>query len=64
MFKWLLVLIIALVVFSGLQGALAKLGWGRLPGDFSLTIRGRQFPIPLASTLVLSLLFSVISYLV
>ena len=62
--KWLIVLFVALFVFSGLQRVLTKLGWGRLPGDFNLTIRGRQFPIPMASTIVLSLLFMAISYLI
>jgi len=62
--KWLIVLFVALFVFSGLQRVLAKLGWGRLPGDFILTIRQRQFPIPITSTIVLSLLFMLISYLI
>lgn len=64
MIKWLIVLFVALFVFSGLQRVLAKFGWGRLPGDFVLTIRGRQFPIPMASTVVLSLLFMMLSYLI
>jgi hypothetical protein len=62
--KWLIVLFVALFVFSGLQRVLAKLGWGRLPGDFVITIRGRHFPIPLMSTIVLSLLFMGLSRLI
>jgi uncharacterized membrane protein len=47
---------LALVVFSGLQPMLRKLGLGRLPGDFAWKIRGREISVPLMSTIVLSLL--------
>jgi len=54
--RWLLVFLLASLVFSGLRGWLAKLGLGKLPGDFSLRFRGREFYLPVASSLVLSLL--------
>ena len=64
MLKWLFTLVIALVLFSGLQKSLSRIGLGRLPGDFHLRLRGRDYPIPLASTLLLSacLRYSVTSY--
>ena len=39
---------------------LRKLGVGRLPGDFNFRLFGREWSIPLASTVVLSLLASLI----
>lgn len=51
MVKWLLTVVIVLVVFS-----LVAQRWRlRLPGDFSVPVRGRMYYIPVASTLVLSL---------
>jgi Protein of unknown function (DUF2905) len=56
MFRWLIVTFLALVIFSGLQPWLQKLGLGRLPGDFHFRLFGRDWQIPLASSIVLSLL--------
>lgn len=54
--RWLLVFLIAFVLFNSLQGLLRRLGLGRLPGDFRFRLAGRQWYVPLASSLVLSLL--------
>ncbi len=56
MIRWFLVTLLALVIFSGLQPWLQKLGFGRLPGDFHFRLFGREWQIPLASSVVLSLL--------
>jgi len=37
------------------QGWLARIGLGRLPGDFSFHVGGREWFVPLASSLLLSL---------
>ena len=52
--RWLLLFFVALILFSGLRNLLAKIGLGRLPGDFTLRFAGREFHVPLASSLVLS----------
>jgi hypothetical protein len=54
--RWLLVFLLACLVFNGLRGWLAKVGLGRLPGDFSFRLGGREWYVPLASALILSLL--------
>ena len=54
MIRWLIVVFLALVIFSGLRTWLEKLGLGRLPGDFRFKLFGREFFVPLASSLVLS----------
>ena len=62
--RWLIVFLLALVVFNGLHAWLLRLGLGRLPGDFSLRWRGREFHVPLASSLVLSVLAMLIAMLI
>jgi Protein of unknown function (DUF2905) len=62
--RWLLVFLLAFLVFNGLRGWLQRLGLGRLPGDFTLRLFGREFYVPLASSLLLSLLAAAISWLI
>ena len=55
MLRWLLVFVIAFVLFNTLAGWLRRIGLGRLPGDFSFRWKGREVFVPLASSVVLSL---------
>ena len=59
--RWLLVFLLAFLAFQGLHGWLRKLGLGRLPGDFRFKVFGREWFIPLTSTLLLSFLASLVS---
>jgi len=61
--RWLLVFLLAFVLFNGLAGWLRRIGWRRLPGDFSFRWRGREVFVPLGSSLVLSLLAMLIGRL-
>jgi Protein of unknown function (DUF2905) len=54
--RWLIVFLLAFVLFNGLAVWLRKVGLGRLPGDFSFRWRGREYFVPLASSVLLSLL--------
>ena len=54
--RWLLTLFLSLVVLTALQPWLQKLGIGRLPGDFRFRIGGREYPLPFASTVLLTAL--------
>ncbi len=56
MLKWLLTTALALVLFSGLMPWLRRFGIGRLPGDFNFRLFGRDWSLPLASTVLLSLI--------
>lgn len=58
--RWLLVFLLACVVFNGLQGWLQRIGLGKLPGDFSFRVGGRQWYVPLASSVVLTVLMMLI----
>ena len=52
----MLVVFIALIVFSSLLPWLEKFGIGRLPGDVRFTLFGKNFSLPFASTILLTLL--------
>jgi hypothetical protein len=62
--RWLLVFLIALIVFNAIGGWLKHIGLGRLPGDFSFRWRGREVFVPLASSVLLSLLAAGIGLLI
>lgn len=62
--RWLIVFILASLIFSGLKGWLQRIGLGKLPGDFSFRAGGRDWYLPLASSLVLSLLAMLIGALI
>jgi hypothetical protein len=62
--RWLLVFLLACLIFNSLQGWLRKIGLGRLPGDFSFRLRGRDWHVPLASSVVLSVLGMLIGLLI
>ncbi|MEO6354810.1 MAG: DUF2905 domain-containing protein [Burkholderiaceae bacterium] len=56
MIRWVIVIFVALIVFSALLPWLEKLGIGRLPGDFRFKLFGRVFSLPFASTILISLI--------
>ncbi len=60
MLRWALVSLLALVLISWAQPLLQRLGLGRLPGDFRFRLFGREWYVPLASTLVLSFVVSLL----
>lgn len=53
MLKWLATVLVVLIVLAILA---PRFGAWRLPGDFRVPVRGRIYYIPIASTLVFSLL--------
>lgn len=55
MIRWVLVVFLALMLISWLTPLLRKVGFGRLPGDLRFKLFGREWDVPLASTLLLSL---------
>jgi hypothetical protein len=64
MIRWMLVIFLALLLISWAMPWLRKLGLGRLPGDFHFRAFGREWFIPLASTVVLSLVAGLIGRLI
>jgi hypothetical protein len=64
MIRWLIVVVLALLLMSGLTAWLRRFGFGRLPGDFAFRAFGREWQVPLASTLVLSMLAALVAKLI
>ena len=63
MIRWMIVIFLALVLISWFTPLLGKLGFGRLPGDFCCRLFGREWFIPLTTTLILSGVASLIAKL-
>jgi hypothetical protein len=61
MIRWLGIILLALLLFSGLRPWLEKFGLGRLPGDLRFRFAGREWFLPFASSVVLSLLAMLIA---
>jgi hypothetical protein len=57
MLKWLLTVLIGLVILAVLAPR------SRLPGDFRIPVRGRMYYVPLASTVLLTLIVWALSRL-
>lgn len=60
MIRWLLTTFIAVAILSGSWPWLKKIGIGRMPGDVTLKIGGREYPFPFMSTLVVSMVLSLL----
>lgn len=54
---------LALFLFSGAMPLLRRFGIGRLPGDFHFRLFGRDWSIPLTSTILLSALAALLARL-
>lgn len=64
MIRWFLVVFLALMLISWLSPWLQRLGFGKLPGDMRFKLFGREWFVPLASTLLLSMLAAGIARLI
>lgn len=62
--RWLLTFVIACVVFNLAQRWLLKLGLGRLPFDFHVRLGGRDWYVPLGSSVLLGALMLLIGWLI
>jgi len=61
--KWLLTLVMALLVLGFATPWLRRVGLGRMPGDINIERNGRQYSFPIGSTVMLSLLASLIYWM-
>jgi Protein of unknown function (DUF2905) len=64
MARFLIVLGVALVVIGLLWPYLSRIGLGRLPGDIVIERENMSFYFPLVTCLLLSLVFSLVFWLV
>ena len=54
MIKWILVLAVGVILLGLFAPRLAKLGLRKLPGDLRFTHKGREYFLPITSTVLLS----------
>lgn len=64
MLRWMLIILLAMLLINGLRHWLEKFGLGRLPGDLHFRLFGREWFLPLGSTVVLSFIASLIALVV
>lgn len=60
MVRWLLAVFVVLLLVNSLTPWLQRLGLGRLPGDLRFRLFGRDVFVPLASTVLVSVLVSLL----
>ena len=60
MIRWFIVIFLALILISWFSPWLKRLGFGRLPGDLRFKLFGREWFIPLTTTLLLSFVAALI----
>jgi hypothetical protein len=60
MIRWILVFLLVLLVVDALGPWLKHLGVGRLPGDLHFRFLGREWHLPLASSVLLSLVCALV----
>ena len=64
MFRWLLVIFLALLLINWFSPLMQKLGFGKLPGDFRFRLFGREWFLPLTTTVLLSALAALVAKVV
>ena len=64
MIRWMIVVFLALIFVSWLTPLLHKLGFGKRPGDFRFKLFGREWFVPLTTTLLLSFIATAIAKLI
>ncbi len=64
MLKWLLVIAVGVVVLTAAAPWLEKRGLGNLPGDITVSWKGRRIRLPFTSTLLLSAALTLLGRLV
>lgn len=61
MIRWLIVVFLVLFLINWFTPTLRKLGFGRLPGDFRFKLFGRDFHLPVTTTVLISMLAALVS---
>jgi hypothetical protein len=61
MIRWFIVIFLALMFISWFSPLLQKLGLGKLPGDLRFRLFGREWFIPVTTTILLSFVATAIA---
>ena len=60
MIKWILVMAVVVILLGVLAPQLVKLGLWRLPGDLRFTRKGREYFLPITSTILVSVVLTLL----
>ncbi len=63
MLRWTFTIFLSVLILTAALPWLQKIGLGRLPGDLRFRLFGREYVLPFASTILLSLVALVIGRL-
>jgi len=58
--KWLFTIVLVVLIMGAFTPWLRRLGYRRIPGDVEIDRNGKRFNFPLVTTIVLSILASII----
>jgi hypothetical protein len=61
MIRWLIVVFLVLILINWFTPFLNRIGFGKLPGDFRFRLFGREFFLPVATTVLVSLAAALIA---
>jgi hypothetical protein len=59
--RWMIVIFLALLLISWFTPLLQRLGFGKLPGDVRFRAFGREWFLPITTTILLSMVASLIA---
>jgi multisubunit Na+/H+ antiporter MnhG subunit len=60
MIKWILVMAVVVILLGIFAPQLAKLGLWRLPGDLRFKRKGREYFLPITSTILVSVVLTLL----
>ena len=60
MIKWILVLVVVVILLGLFAPQLARLGLWKLPGDIRFKRNGREYFLPITSTMLISVAFTLL----
>ena len=63
MIKWILVLAVVVILLGVFAPQLAKLGLWKLPGDLRFKRNGREYFLPITSTILVSVALTLLLHL-
>jgi hypothetical protein len=61
MIRWMVAVFIGLLLINALTPWLRRIGFGRLPGDLHFRWLGREWFLPVTTTILMSLVFGLVS---
>ena len=63
MIRWIIVIFLALMLINWFSPLMQRMGFGKLPGDLRFKLFGREFFVPLTTTILLSLVCAALAKL-